>query len=223
MNKRLLLARAGVGAAGALLLTSVAGAAIADVVETDEVDVNVEIAELEPVGELTMSVAADSTTLTEVETEEEDVRQFNGVLPTVTVTDDREEVPEGVFWYVNGQSSDFTADDGDSTIGADQLGWEPAIVSENDGEVAPGDEVLTSLDEPTTEDGVPPNNVGLEGQELLYLAWDSQEASVQGEWSANADLFLKTERDVEPGSYSATLTLTLWEDAYTDGEDEDQP
>src|SRR5690625_698079 len=204
MNKKGLLTRAGVGAVGALLLTGAAGAAIADEVDSNEVDVNVEIEALEPVGALTMSVAAESTTLTEVDSDDPEVRQFDGTLPTVTVADDREEVPEGVYWYVTGQSSAFTSE-GAPEIGAEHLGWTPALLTENNGEVATGDQVDTVLDEG-------PNNVGLVAEELLALAYDSSEAHATGEWEANADLFLKTPADVAPGSYSATLTLTLWEE-----------
>ncbi|MFC4555775.1 hypothetical protein [Georgenia faecalis] len=207
MNRNGLLARAGIGAAGAMLLTAVAGAAIADEVDQDNVDINVEIAEVPPVGALTMSVAADSTTLTEVDSGDPDIRQFNGTLPTVTVSDDREEVPEDVFWYVTGQSSAFSSDDAGATdLPAGHLGWTPEVTDEDGtGAVAAGDEVLTVLDEG-------PNAVGLVAEELLALSLDSQEASVQGEWEASADLFLKTPVDVAPGSYEATLTLTLWED-----------
>jgi hypothetical protein len=206
MNKRGLLARTAVGAIGGMLLLGVAGAALADEVGDDQVDVNVDIEALPPVGALTMSVAQNSTTLTEVESADPAIRQFDGTLPTVTVTDDREEVPAGVFWYVTGQSSSFTAS-GVPEIGADHLGWAPALLTEGDGEVAAGDVVDTVLD-------TPPNNVGLVGEELLALTLDSNDARPVGEWQANADLFLKTPVDVAPGSYSATLTLSLWEDAY---------
>lgn len=212
MNKRGLLARGACGVAGATLLVGVAGAAVADVVHDDEVEVNVEITDVEPARALTMSVASASTTLTEVASEDPELREFDGDLPVVTVTDDREDVPADQFWYVTGQSSAFTAEGVDAQIGADHLGWRPRVVSENNGEVAPGDEVVTVLDDPTL-DGAP-NNVGLVGEELLALALDSSEAAVQGEWKADAELFLKTPNDVAPGSYSATLTLTLWEDAY---------
>lgn len=204
MKNKGLLTRAGVGAVGALLLTGVAGAAIADEVGSNEVDVSVDIEALPPVGALTMSVAADSTTLTEVDSEDPEVRRFDGTLPTVTVSDDREDVPEGVFWYVVGQSSAFTAD-GAPEIGPEHLGWVPEVLTENDGEVAPGEEVDTVLDD---------GGAGLTGQELLALAMESNEAHAIGEWEANADLFLKTPADVAPGSYSATITLSLWEDAY---------
>lgn len=208
MNKKGLLSRAGVGATGALLLVGGAGAAVADEVTGEDVEVSVEIAALEPVGALTMSVASGSTSLTEVDSGDPAVRQFDGALPTVTVTDDREEVPSNVFWYVNGQSSAFTAD-GVPEIGAEHLGWMPRVLTENNGEVAEGPEVLTALDEDAHG-----NNVGLVGEELLALAIDSADARPVGEWEANADLFLKTPVDVAPGSYSATITLTLWEDAY---------
>ena len=142
MNKRGLLARTAVGAFGGMLLVGVAGVAIADEIEDGNVEVNVQIAELPPVGALTMSVAQSSTTLTEGESGDAELRQFDGTLPTVTVSDDREEVPEGVFWYVTGQSSAFSAD-GVQEIGADKLGWVPRLLTEGNGEVAPGDEVVT--------------------------------------------------------------------------------
>ncbi|MEE6287400.1 hypothetical protein V2J52_07005 [Georgenia sp. MJ173] len=206
MNKKGLLTRTGIGATGAMLLMSGAGMAVADEVNGEDVAVNVEIAAVEPVGALTMSVAADSTTLTEVDSGDEAVRQFDGTLPTVTVSDDREEVPEGVFWYVTGQSSAFTAD-GLPDIGPDQLGWTPNLMTD-DGVVSEGEEVLTSLDEGD-------DAVGLVGEELLALAFDSAEAQdTTGAWDADAALFLKTPADVAPGSYAATLTLTLWEDAF---------
>lgn len=197
--------RAGIGATGAVLLIGGGAAAVADEVAGEPVEVDVVIEAREPVGALTLSVAADSTALTEVESDDPDVRQFDGTLPTVTVSDDRQEVPEGVFWYVTGQSSAFTAE-GLPEIGPDQLGWTPHLITDDDGVVAAGDEVLTSLDEGE-------HAVGLVAEELLALAWDSAEAQgTTGVWEADAALFLKTSSDVAPGSYSATLTLTLWED-----------
>jgi type 1 fimbria pilin len=205
MNKRGIFARTAVGALGGMMLIGVAGVAIADEIEGDDVDVTVNIEAIEPVGALTMSVAANSTALTEVDSGDEAIRQFNGTLPTVTVTDDREEVPEDVFWYVTGQSSSFT-EAGGASFGAEHLGWVPKLLTEANGEVAEGPQVDTVLDEG-------PNNVGLVGDEFLALSLTSGEAQPVGEWEANADLFLKTPVDITPGSYSATLTLTLWEDA----------
>src|SRR5699024_11943277 len=48
-------------------------------------------------------------TLTEVEGASPEYREFVGELPEVTVTDTRTDVPEGVYWYVTGQASDFVA------------------------------------------------------------------------------------------------------------------
>ena len=207
MNKRGLIARTAAGAVGGILLIGVAGAAIADEVGSDEVDVNVTIEALEPVGALTLSVAADSTALTEVDSGDPEVRQFDGVLPTVTVTDDRAEVPADTYWYVNGQSSAFTAA-GVPAIGAEHLGWAPALTSDDsNGDVIAGEQVDTILDEG-------PDAVGLVGEELLAIAPNFGELP-SGSWTANADLFLKTPVDVAPGNYSATITLTLWEDAIT--------
>lgn len=205
MKNSAMLARVAAGALGGMLLLGAAGAAIADEIGDEDVQVNVDIAALPPVGALTMSVAAGSTTLAEVPSDDPELREFTGVLPTVTVADDREDVPSDVFWYVTGQSSAFTAA-GAPELGPEHLGWTPRLLTENDGEVAEGPEVGTVFDEA-------PNNVGLEGEEFLALALDSGEARAVGEWAANADLFLKTPVDVQPGSYSATITLTLWEDA----------
>ena len=208
MNKKGLLVRTAVGVVGSVMLIGVAGAAIAEEIgEGEDVSVNVEITPEEPIGALTMSVASNATSLTEGEAPAEGVRQFNGELPTVTVTDDREVVPEGVFWYVTGQSSSFATTAGD-TITADHLGWAPRLITEAPaGEVAEGPVVDTVIDGGA-------NGVGLTGEELLALTLDSGDARPTGSWSANADLFLKTPSDVAPGSYSATITLSLWEDVY---------
>lgn len=207
MNRRTTLTRIAAGAIGGVLLVGAAGAALADDLDNDEITVNVEIAPLPPVGALTMSVAGDSVTLTEVDSGETTVRQFDGTLPTVTISDDRAEVPDQVSWYVLGQVSAFVAP-GVPDIDAGHLGWSPKLLTEDSEEnVLAGDEVLTVLD-------APPNNVGLEGRELLALALDSGQARQTGVWTATADLTLKTPATVAPGNYGATLTLSLWEDGY---------
>ncbi|HJA04048.1 MAG: hypothetical protein ACTH2J_04965 [Candidatus Microbacterium stercoravium] len=204
--------RTAAGVMGGLMLAGVGAAAMADEVGTDGVDVNVTIDE-QAAGALSLSVAADSETLTEVEDASPDYREFVGALPDVTVTDTRSEVPEGVYWYVTGQASDFVGSEGQDPITPDHLGWAPALVTEGNGEVAPGEEVPTSLDDSTNPDN--PNNVGLAGEELLQLALDSAEATAaNGSWTANADLTLKTPNDVAGGSYSSTVTLSLFEEAY---------
>lgn len=204
---RAVLARTAVGAVGGLVLVGVGGAALAEEVGNDAVDVNVSIEE-QSAGALSLSVASESSTLTEVEGASGDYREFTGTLPNVTVTDTRSDVPEGVYWYVTGQASDFVGDAGQAPITPDHLGWSPALVTEGNGEVAPGEEVGTALDE-TGYTG------GLSGQELLQLALDSEESqAANGEWTANADLRLKTPNDVESGAYSSTVTLSLFEDTY---------
>ena len=204
--------RTAAGVMGGLMLAGVGAAGMADEVGTDGVDVNVTIDE-QAAGALSLSVAADSETLTEVEDASPDYREFVGALPDVTVTDTRSEVPEGVYWYVTGQASDFVGSEGQDPITPDHLGWAPALVTEGNGEVAPGEEVPTSLDDSTNPDN--PNNVGLAGEELLQLALDSAEATAaNGSWTANADLTLKTPNDVAGGSYSSTVTLSLFEEAY---------
>lgn len=207
MNKKGFIARVAAGAAGGALLIGGASAAIAAEVQDAEVDVNVTIDALPEVGALTMTVADDAATLTEVDSEDDTIRQFNGTLPTVTVTDDRENVPEGVFWYVTGQSSAFAGPAG-ASLPAGHLGWSPQLLTEGEegDEVATGPDVDTVLDEG-------PNNVGLVGQEFLALSSTSQAAATVGSWDANAALFLKTPVDVTPGAYAGTITLTLWEDA----------
>lgn len=205
--------RAAIGAIGGLMLLGVGGAAFADEVGGDDVDLDVTIEERQDPGALSLSVAGDSETLTEVEDAAADHREFNGVLPEVTVTDTRTDVPEGVYWYVTGQAGDFVGSEGQEAITPDHLGWAPELVTDGNGEVAPGQEVPTSIDDSTDPDH--PDNVGLEGQELLQLALDSSEATAaNGEWTATADLTLKTPLDVEPGSYSSTVTLSLFEEAY---------
>lgn len=206
MNKRGVFARCSVAAVGAALLVGVAGAAIADEYGDDDVEVNVEITELDEPGVLAMSVAGSSATLTESGSTAT-VRQFTGSLPTVTVTDTRtaEEIPDGAFWYVLGSSTDFTGDAGQSGIGAGHLGWAPQLIDGGEsGLVAEGDQVDTVLD-------AGPNNVGLVDQELLAMAFDSEAVAPEGQWTATADLFLRTPATVAPGNYTATLTLSLFE------------
>jgi len=197
--------------AGCVLLTGIAAASASADTElgSDAVDVNVSISESEQPGALTMSVAGTSTALTEADPEP-GVRRFTGDLPEVTVTDTRtaDEIPAGSSWAVLGSSSDFTGSAGQAPITADHLGWKPRLVDggNSEGQVSEGEEVVTSLDEPTQ----PGNNVGLTDQELLVSTYDS--ASVTGDaYSVNADLFLRTPVAAAAGSYTSTMTLSLFE------------
>ncbi|QHC68097.1 hypothetical protein Q0F99_06325 [Rathayibacter oskolensis] len=207
MNTRSLLTRGAAGLAGGLLLLGVAGTAMAAEIEVgnDDVDVNVDIAPLTTPGSLSMSVAGTSTSLTENGSTSV-IRQFTGTLPTVTVTDTRdpEDIPEGAGWYVLGTASDFTSTTGD-VIGAENFGWAPNLIDGGDsGLVAEGDVVDTAIDGG-------PDGVGLVDQELLAITNDSAAVAEEGSWTANADLFLRTEPTVDAGQYSSTLTLSLFE------------
>lgn len=203
-------ARLAVAAAGGLILAGTAGAAFAaDEYGDSDVDVNVDIAPVVAPGSLSMTVAGTSATLSEVASREADVRQFDGTLPTVTVTDTRDVADIGAnrWWYVLGQATDFVGGNGQPTIGADHFGWAPNVIDDEDGLVLEGDAVDTVED-------TGPNAVGLVSQELLYGAFDSAALVDAGgtSWSADASLYLKTGADVAPGSYSSTLTLSLFED-----------
>ncbi|MDQ0574112.1 hypothetical protein [Agromyces albus] len=201
-------ARCAAGVLGGLMLVGVGTAAFAaypDPEGSSGVDVKVDIAEVQN-GALSLTVENTETALTETGSTAE-YRQFTGALPNVTVTDTRTEVPSGVFWYVTGQASDFVGAAGQPSITPDHLGWSPALVTTGNGEVAAGDEVKTSLDEA-------PNNVGLTGEELLALSLDSASSTAaSGQWTAGANLVLKTPVDVAPGGYTSLLTLSLFEDA----------
>lgn len=206
-----LSARIAVAAAGSLVLAGAAGTAFAEEFGNEDVDVNVEIAPLEEPGTLSLSVDGTSSPLSEVASGDAEIRQFDGALPVVTVTDTRapEEVPEGAFWYVLGQASEFVGDAGQDPLAPGHLGWVPELVGdEGDGIVEAGQEIETILDE-----GVDNPAIGLVEGEFLYLA-DTAAARDGGtnSWSATAGLTLKTPLDVAPGSYSSTLTLSLFEE-----------
>jgi len=209
MKTREMIARVAAGAAGAVLLVGVAGAAVADDVDygSDDVDVNVQIDPAAEPGILAMTVASDATTLTESGSTPT-VRQFTGALPTVTVTDTRvfpDRIDPAAFWYVLGTSSDFVGDAGQPDISAGHLGWAPELTGGTDpGEVAAGDPVDTVLD-------TGPDAVGVVDQELLAMAASSADINPTGSWSVNAGLTLKTPITVAPGNYTSTLTLSLFE------------
>ncbi|WP_433364954.1 hypothetical protein ACQPZX_34895 [Actinoplanes sp. CA-142083] len=190
-------------------VTAFPTAAIADPGDSADVDVTVDITPIKEPGVLALTVAGTAVALQE-NGSTLTVRQFTGTLPTVTVTDTRtaDEIPAGAGWAVLGSASDFTGTAGQAPITADHLGWKPRLVDggNSEGQVSEGEEVVTSLDEPTQ----PGNNVGLTDQELLVSTYDS--ASVTGDaYSVNADLFLRTPADVAAGSYKSKLTLSLFE------------
>ncbi|GLI00017.1 hypothetical protein [Phytohabitans aurantiacus] len=191
--------------AGAMALPSPALAAPGD---SDDVRVTVDIEEIDEPGVLAMSIAGDSVALAENGSTLL-VRQFVGTLPTVTITDTRtaDEVPDGAAWAVLGSATDFVGDAGQAPISAGHLGWRPNLIDGGDtGLVTEGEEVVTVLDDPTQ----PGNNVGLVDQELLVSTFDS-EAVAGDAYSVNANLFLRAPAEVAAGTYTSTLTLSLFE------------
>ena len=195
-------------AAASLAVATVGGlATTAMAAEGDDtgVDLSVTIEDNTP-GALSMSVAPNDGVVLAEEGSDAEARQFVGTLPTVTVADtrDAEDVPEGSYWAVVGQASEFTAE-GREPIGAEYLGWAPRLLTPSpSGDVAAGEPVSSVL-----PDGSGGAAVGLEGQELLLSTWAA--GSEAGPWDVTADLTLRTPADVPPGEYSSVLTLSLFE------------
>jgi len=206
IRKRLVAA----GAAVAMVVAAMAlpSPASAEPGDSEDVRVTVDIQEIRQPGVLAMTIAGNSVVLSE-DGSTLLIRQFVGTLPTVTVTDTRrpDEVPAGAAWAVLGSATDFAGTAGQPAIGAGHLGWRPNLIDGGDtGQVAEGEEVVTVLDPPTQ----PGNNVGLVDQELLVSTYDS--GAVTGDsYTVNANLFLRTPADVAPGSYTSTVTLSLFE------------
>jgi hypothetical protein len=206
IRKRLIVA----GAVAAVLVggTALPSPASAEPGDSEDVRVTVDIGEIREPGVLAMTIAGNSVVLSE-DGSTLLIRQFVGTLPTVTVTDTRtpEEVPAGAAWAVLGNATDFVGTAGQAPISAGHLGWRPNLIDGGDtGQVAEGEEVVTVVDQPTQ----PGNNVGLVDQELLVSTYDS--AAVTGDsYTVNANLFLRTPVSVAPGSYTSTVTLSLFE------------
>ena len=204
MRRRELLARCALVAAGAVVLGSVATTASAEEQHGGEdIDVSVEITRNDEPGVLALTVAGGSAALTESGSTPS-VRQFTGGLPTVTVTDTRtpDEIPDDAFWYVVGSASDFLGSAGQPSIPASLLGWVPELIDGGDsGLVGAGDPVAGELDA----------GAGLVDVELLAMASVSEAVAEEGSWTATADLLLRAPATVEPGNYSSTLTLSLFE------------
>jgi hypothetical protein len=205
--------------AGGAMLCSVASLAMAEPAEisNDDVVISVEIEALPDEGALVMTVAPGGVNLTEVTSADPMLREFTGQLPDVTVTDNRDvaDIPDGAFWAVLAIATDFEGDAGQEDIPASYLGWTPRLTAATTTDsVTEGDRVKTAFDEPTNPNN--PDNVGLAGAnglELLAMGIDSVEAREHStdQWTATADMVLKVEKDVDPGIYTSTLTLSLFE------------
>jgi hypothetical protein len=206
----------GLFAAGVVALVGQAASA-EDLVEEDGVEVWFEVAGA-PSGTLALSVADDEVELVKDEALSSDVRlHFTATLPTVTVTDTRDEIPDGAFWYVMGQAEDFVGDQTPTpvTIPAANLGWSPwalnAPVDDDTGLplISVGEDVPTALAD-LGSDGLS------DGADLLYLAEDSALVDAYEEldspgWHAEAELVLHTPASIAEGKYTSILTLSLFE------------
>lgn len=191
------ITRIGAAALGSAMLLGVGVSAAT--AEDGAIDVGVDIEAL-PDGSLGLTIDPEARVdLTEGDSSA-DSREFVGSLPEVTVTDTRtaDDVPDGAYWYVVGAIDDFVGDAGQpDIIAAESFGWSPRLVSGDESLVAAGDDVA-------------PGD-GFSDFELLASAFDSADAG-PGTWTAAADLTLRTPATVEPGSYSSSLTLSLYED-----------
>jgi hypothetical protein len=181
--------------------------------QDEDVSVEVVIGALST-GALSMSVADDETTLTEATSSDPAIREFTGDLPLVTVTDTRDtaDIAPGVGWYVLGSATDFIGDGIQPAISKANFGWTPFLgagVDENS--VSEGDPVGTALDA-TPDDGFgEPGDPGTSSHELLVGTIDSAGIVSEGSWTAGAGLVLKAPATVAAGTYTAVLTLSLFE------------
>jgi hypothetical protein len=136
-------------------------------------------------GDLTMSVGSAPVALTQ----QGDALSFQGSLSPITVTDGRDQL---TGWHVDGQTSDFTG--GGNTIDGKQLGWAPAVTTQNQAQ-----DVVKGAD-------VTAGSPGLKQAATLASAAANKGA---GSATLGGKLDLEVPAETPAGSYSATLTVTL--------------
>lgn len=121
--------------------------------------------------------------------------RFDGQLPGVTVTDSRNPDQAGDGgWAVTGQSSAFV--NGAAEYGGNHLGWTPKLLAPKDG-IAVGPSLATAL---SSGSGLgDPASLGKALPEGRY-----------GQTGLGADLRLELPVDALSGTYSASLTLSLF-------------
>ncbi|MFG6402847.1 ThuA domain-containing protein [Microbacterium sp. P04] len=162
--------------------------------DADGVPIDVTI--VDAPGALTLTVA-DVNDAVRLNQEEgfTDRWRFTAGLPTVKVSDSRNATQAGNSgWAASGQSSAFTSDD--DTLGAENFGWAPKVVTPRDGVIA-GPQVNTAID----------GGTGLATASLLASATPEGRRGVT---DVNAWLFLDAPLGTPEGDYSARLTLSLF-------------
>lgn len=147
-------------------------------------------------GVLALSVAdfGDGVALSEAENAGDRLR-FEGELPEVTVSDSRTLAQAGASgWAVSGQAYTFMSEV--RSLGAEHLGWTPRVETPRAG-LAAGEHVATVIG----------GGSGLATPGLLASA------DVEGRYGSavlGAGLVLELPIDTQPGTYTGTLTLSLF-------------
>ena len=145
-------------------------------------------------GSLSMTVADGPVTLGEPTTSGDRFR-FAGALPTVSVTDSRNDAQAaGGGWTVSGQASDLL--NGGSRLRAESLGWTPKVAAPRDGLVL-GDAVATKLE----------GGAGLAAPATLATASSDARG---GTTEVGADIVLDVPKSTRSGQYTGSLTVSLF-------------
>jgi phosphate ABC transporter phosphate-binding protein len=156
----------------------------------ETIDVNVPLSE----GVFTMSVSTTPIVLsTAVLSADSTTFSSTGQLSAVTISDGRQQSRPG--WSISCQVSDFSS--GAQSFSGSHLGWSPAITTPD-----PANDVSAGL--PVAAGTIP----GLAGGSLLAAATPNRGL---GTTVLGAGLDLKVPADTQPGTYSATLTVTAVE------------
>jgi hypothetical protein len=144
-------------------------------------------------GGLTISVAGTNVTLPSPGLNGDGTAMVTaGAINPVTVTDTRN---TNAGWSANGQVSNFARSGGGGSIDGNQLGWAPKVTSTSEGQsVTPGAAIAAGTANGLTSSGV--------------LGSAAVGAS-RGTAVLGADLELEVPTTVAPGTYTATLTLTV--------------
>lgn len=142
-------------------------------------------------GKLSMTVAGDGAPVRLAGGLDGDHLAYTAALPVVSVSDTRR---DAAGWAVSGQSTAFSA--GSTTFGADRLGWAPRLVVDKPG-VTAGQRISSAQG----------GGAGLSTPQTLAGA---DAIGRKGTSDVTADLALELPADTAPGSYGATLTVSLF-------------